>query len=137
MVPSSFVFLDEFPLTPNGKVDRKMLPAPESSGLTPRPFYEAPRTDLEMVVAGIWEEVLRAERVGVHDNFFALGGHSLLATGILLRVRDRYGIDLPLRTIFEAPTVHDLAERIGTQLWAARAATGDGGQLEECEEIEL
>lgn len=137
MVPSAFVYLDALPLTPNGKVDRKALPAPESTRPALDHLYQAPRTDVESTIAAMWGEVLRIGRVDIHDNFFELGGHSLLASGVVSRVRDRYGINLPLRTIFEAPTVQLLAGRIETLLWAARGAAGAPDESGEREEIEL
>jgi acyl carrier protein len=109
MVPSAFVTLESLPLTPNGKVDRRALPEPEL-----RPELEltfvAPRTPIEEMLASIWAGVLSIEQVGVHDNFFELGGHSLLATQVISRVRDTISIELPLRSLFEAPTIAELAE---------------------------
>ncbi|RYZ37608.1 MAG: amino acid adenylation domain-containing protein, partial [Myxococcaceae bacterium] len=112
MVPGTVVVLEALPLNANGKVDRKALPEPESpqSGST----YEAPRTELEASLAAIWAEVLRVPRVGVKDDFFTLGGHSLLATQVVSRVRAETGAELPLRALFEAPTVEALAKRLET-----------------------
>ncbi|MET0397710.1 MAG: amino acid adenylation domain-containing protein [Longimicrobiaceae bacterium] len=110
MVPAAFVAVDAIPLTPNGKVDRRALPAPEPS----RPAAEraAPRTPLEAEVAAIWTEVLGGEPVGVGDNFFELGGHSLRATQVVSRARGAFGVELSVRDLFDAPTVADFAARI-------------------------
>jgi amino acid adenylation domain-containing protein len=113
MAPSAFVFLDKLPLTPNGKVNRKALPAPDQSRPELERSYVAPRTALEEVLAQDWREVLNIERVGVHDNFFDLGGHSLLATRLMSRLQEDFQIDIPLRRLFEAPTVAGLAEAMG------------------------
>src|SRR6202020_855619 len=94
----------------NGKLDRAALPVPE--GGSSAAAYVAPRTPAEEVLAGIWAEVLRLDRVGVEENFFELGGHSLLATRVASRVRAAFGIELPLRALFEAPTVAGLAARV-------------------------
>ncbi|HEY0022709.1 MAG TPA: non-ribosomal peptide synthase/polyketide synthase [Longimicrobium sp.] len=110
MVPSAFVFLEALPLTPNGKVDRKALPAPELGSA--EEAYVAPRTPTEEVLAGIWAEVLRLERVGVEESFFDLGGHSLLGTRVVSRVREVFGVELPLRAVFERPVLRELAAEV-------------------------
>ena len=111
MIPSAFVVLDAMPLTPSGKVDRRALPAPEHTRAGLEDLV-TPRTPVEEAIAEIWIALLKLERVGVHDNFFALGGHSLLAAQLVARLRAAFGLDLPLRALFETPTVAGLAERI-------------------------
>jgi amino acid adenylation domain-containing protein len=112
MTPSAFGTLDELPLTPNGKVDRRALPAPDQARLDVEAAHVAPRTPAEEVIAGIWSQVLGVERVGVYDNFFELGGHSLLATQVISRVRGAFQIEAPLRSLFEGPTVAELAQGV-------------------------
>ncbi|HEX5706332.1 MAG TPA: amino acid adenylation domain-containing protein, partial [Pyrinomonadaceae bacterium] len=116
MIPSHFVLLDRLPLTPNGKVDRRALPAPDLSRASVAQEYEAPRTAVEELVAGLWSEVLGIKRVGVEDSFFDVGGHSLLATQLVSRLRDSFGVEIPLRRLFEAPTVRGIAAAIEDQL---------------------
>jgi amino acid adenylation domain-containing protein len=110
MVPNAFVMLEKFPLTPNGKVDRRALPAPEHTRPELEETYVAPRTPVQQSLAEIWADVLGVERVGVNDNFFHLGGHSLLAVQLFVRIRKWAGIDLPLAILFRSPTVRALAE---------------------------
>jgi amino acid adenylation domain-containing protein len=112
MVPSAFVFLDSLPVSSNGKVDRNQLPEPDQNRLNMEESYVAPSTPVEELLAGIWSELLKIEKLGVHDNFFDLGGHSLLATQVISRIRTTFRIDLPLRRLFEAPTVAGLAQAI-------------------------
>ena len=111
MIPAHFMVLDQMPLTANGKVDRQALPVADTTR-GDSAAYVAPRRPAEELVAGMWSEILRVPRIGVHDNFFELGGHSLLATQVVSRVREVFGIELPLRGLFESPTVAGLAETI-------------------------
>ncbi|MCY1047041.1 amino acid adenylation domain-containing protein [Corallococcus sp. bb12-1] len=126
MVPATFVTLATLPLTANGKVDRKALPAPEA-GLARREHHVAPRTTTERQLAELWAQVLRIERIGRKDHFFELGGHSLLATQVVSRVRATFGVELPLRALFEAPVLEQLALRVeqapSTQALPALVAT--------------
>ncbi|HEX8472730.1 MAG TPA: amino acid adenylation domain-containing protein, partial [Pyrinomonadaceae bacterium] len=112
MLPSAFVTLDEIPFTHNVKIDLRALPAPGETRLATDKSYAAPRTPTEELLASIWTKVLGVERVGIDDNFFELGGHSLLATQVMSRVRETFQVELPLRHLFESPTVTELARRI-------------------------
>ncbi|MFP2934577.1 condensation domain-containing protein, partial [Pyxidicoccus sp. 3LG] len=112
MVPSAFVSMEALPLTPSGKLARNQLPAPDAESLRGDAPFTGPRTPEEEKLASIFIEVLRLPRVSVTDSFFALGGHSLLATQVISRVRSSFGVELPLRTLFEAPTVAALTARI-------------------------
>ena len=115
MVPSAIVILEGLPLTSNGKLDRRALPAPDlHSQLSDK--YVAPRNSIEEILSGIWAQVLKVERVGIHDNFFELGGHSLLATQIISRIPEACGTSLPLRSLFKSPTVAQLSEVIASEL---------------------
>ncbi|HKV35211.1 MAG TPA: amino acid adenylation domain-containing protein [Pyrinomonadaceae bacterium] len=108
MTPQVFVMLEALPLTPNGKLDRRSLPAPDYSQARAKK-YQAPRTETETIVAEIWSDVLGEQQIGVDDNFFSVGGHSLLATQVISRIRQRFEIELPLRAMFESPTIAELS----------------------------
>jgi amino acid adenylation domain-containing protein len=110
MVPSAFVLLEAMPLTANGKIDRQSLPAPAYSAGEAE--YVAPRSHEESLLASLWQELLGVDQVGIHDSFFVLGGHSLLATRLIARLRADSGIELPIRALFETPTVAGLAARL-------------------------
>jgi amino acid adenylation domain-containing protein len=115
MVPAAYVALDALPLTPNGKLDRRALPMPSDTAFSQQ-AYEAPEGELELTLAAIWRELLGVERVGRNDNFFSLGGHSLLGVQVLSRVSRQLNITLPLRVLFEARTVRELAECINAEM---------------------
>jgi acyl carrier protein len=118
MVPAVVVVLAALPLTPNGKVDRRALPPPAFA--TSEENYVPPRNDVEDVLAGLWSNLLSVPRVGIADSFFDLGGHSLLATRLVSRIREVFRVELPLRQLFETPTVAGLA----TALQAAEQTPG-------------
>ena len=110
MMPAFFVMLDELPITDNGKIDRRALPAPvieDSDDET-----ASPRTPTEELLSQIWMDILRLRRVKVNENFFELGGHSLLATQVVSRVRETFNVELPLRALFESPTISELAQSV-------------------------
>jgi acyl-coenzyme A synthetase/AMP-(fatty) acid ligase/acyl carrier protein len=125
MVPSAVVLLEQLPLTANGKLDRAALPAPDAPDASEDAFV-APRTETEKALAAIWTEVLKREQVGVTDNFLALGGHSLLAIRVLGRISKTFGVRLPLRTLFDAPTIEQLAPRIEAERAPAAASAEPG-----------
>ncbi|HSK77695.1 MAG TPA: amino acid adenylation domain-containing protein [Thermoanaerobaculia bacterium] len=112
MVPSIFMVLEALPLSPNDKVDRKALPAPEGGRAGLSGEFVPPEGDVQERLAAIWADVLRIDRVGAHDNFFELGGHSLRATQVFARIEEAFHVELPLRTLFERPTVAGLAEAL-------------------------
>jgi len=139
MLPAAFVVLEQLPLTANGKVDRRALPPPdwlpaEQPSSTPQP----PRTSLEEELSETWAEVLGRQPPGINDNFFELGGHSLLATQLISRIRDRYGVEVPLRQFFETPTIVGLATYLNAQPAISKAVPDGGGSpLLSREEVEF
>ncbi|HLP88081.1 MAG TPA: amino acid adenylation domain-containing protein [Nostocaceae cyanobacterium] len=118
MIPTTFVPLQSLPLTTNGKVDRKALPAPDKVNAEVKESFVAPRNSLEEQLAGIWAEVLRVEKVGIYNNFFSLGGHSLLVTQLISRMRDALGLELLVQDVFTHPTIADLVVIITEKLVA-------------------
>lgn len=120
MIPAAFVILDTLPMTLNSKLDQRSLPAPEVSGSQIEGSRVAPRNEIEATLVGIWAELLKTDGIGVFDNFFELGGHSLLATQVSARIRKYMGVEVPVRSLFEEPTVAALA-RMVEQSYAAGA----------------
>ncbi|MEM7116112.1 MAG: amino acid adenylation domain-containing protein [Chloroflexota bacterium] len=117
MVPNAFVTLDAFPITPNGKLDRAALPAPSYARDEETEGFVTPRNALEFKLADAWKQVLKVDQVGIHDNFFDLGGHSLMALRLFSKIEAETGKKLPLSTLFEAPTIAQLAERLEDDGW--------------------
>ena len=118
MVPAAFVFVSEIPLMPTGKINRRALPEPDRTELSDQ--YVGPRTEMEALVCSLWAGILKLERVGIYDNFFELGGHSLLATQLVSRVCEAFGVEIPLRLLFEQPTVAGFTQGIETVLPVGR-----------------
>jgi acyl carrier protein len=112
MTPSAFVSLQTWPLTTNGKIDRRVLPAPDQNGYQPNEEFQQPRNEVEETLTGLWADALKLPAVGIHDNFFELGGHSLLAMRLMSRVRQRFQMEIELRVLFESPTVAGMAALI-------------------------
>ncbi len=135
MVPSAFVLLDAWPMTPSGKVDRRALPAPDGSRLDQGQVYVAPRNPVEQQLAETWAQVLGVERVGIHDNFFELGGHSLLATQLASRLRESFEVEVPLRRLFETPTIAHLSLLIAQTQIAQEDEEDIDALLAELEEL--
>jgi hypothetical protein len=117
MVPAAYVQLEALPLNHNGKIDRKNLPQPDTD--TPEEGYVGPRNATEETLCRLWQEVLRREHVGIHDNFFKIGGHSLMAARVATRMRESFKVDIPLRRMFEVPTIAQLAEVIDQAMQTA------------------
>ncbi|MCP5063167.1 MAG: AMP-binding protein, partial [Ignavibacteriae bacterium] len=108
MVPVSYIILEEFPLTPSKKIDLKALPIPDSSHKTVKAEYVQPRNETEKIISEIGKELLGIDRMGIYDNFFELGGHSLLATQFISKIQDEFKVEIPLRKLFENPTINDI-----------------------------
>jgi amino acid adenylation domain-containing protein len=117
MIPTVFVILDNLPLTPSGKVDRKTLPVPDSFRRNLEESYIAPTNPTEQQIANVWAEILKLEKVGIDDNFFDLGGYSLLGTKVITRLRQLFSVELSLRVLFELPTIAELADRVENLQW--------------------
>ncbi|HZR97744.1 MAG TPA: amino acid adenylation domain-containing protein [Chloroflexota bacterium] len=136
MVPAAFVVVPAFPLTPNGKIDRRALPAPEYRGQADA--FVAPRNATEEQIAAAWREVLGIAEIGIHDNFFDLGGHSLLATQLVGRLQGLFNVELPVYRVFEAQTIAAQADWIETLRWAAASGPAEGTLAhDERDEVEL
>jgi acyl carrier protein len=123
MIPSHFITLDALPLTPNGKIDRRALPAPTVA--PGERVIVPPQTPFEEIVAEVWSEVLTVDPISIHDNFFSLGGHSLLATQVMWRIRERFDLTLPVRVIFQQPTIAGLASCVEEAVLAELAELDD------------
>jgi hypothetical protein len=121
MLPAQFVVLKKMPRTPNGKLDRKALPAPSTDDEAPRSSAAAPRTPTEEIVAGVFRGVLGRTQIGAFDNFFDLGGHSLMAARLMSQLRTASDVDLPFRELFVHPTVAGLAESIDALQWLQKS----------------
>jgi acyl carrier protein len=111
MVPAAYVRLEQLPLTPSGKVDRRRLPAPDAEAYA-RTEYEEPQGETEQALAAIWAELLKVEQISRHDNFFSLGGHSLLAVRMVNALRARFDWVIPVRDVFAYPVLYELADRV-------------------------
>jgi acyl carrier protein len=130
MVPAAFVELADLPLTPNGKIDRAALPAPEAMR-SDRDEFVPPSGAVEEQLADMWAQVLGIDRIGARDNFFELGGHSLLATQVVSRIRDAFGVEIPLAALFDQPTIAETAEAI------TKATLGVDDGAKDYEEFEI
>jgi aspartate racemase len=120
MLPRAFVFLDTLPLTPNGKIDRRALPVPDNRRQEPEKTFIAPRDELELKLAHIWEKILDIQPIGMKDNFFNLGGYSLLAVRLFSQIEKELRHNIPLATLFQAPTIEQLASVIRKKEWSAQ-----------------
>jgi len=135
MAPSLYVWLEKMPLTSNGKIDRMALPEAKEAGIARKREYVAPSGPVEETLADIWSELLGVEKVGVHDNFFELGGHSLLLTQVVLRVRLAFSSDMPLRALFDAPTIKQLSVAIVAEQLSEADSTEAAELLQELQRL--
>ena len=137
MVPSALVYMDVLPITPNGIVDKRALHEPISADFVSTEYVSA-RNDIEACLIDIWQQVLEVDRVGIYDDFFDLGGHSLLINRVSIQLKQKIGVDLPLRTLFEVPTISALSEIINAlQLPAVEPEVNSDLDDEEFEEGSL
>jgi hypothetical protein len=125
MIPCDFVVLDGLPTTTGGKVDRRALASVAAGTRDSGAAFVAPRNEVEIAIAAIWQQVLGISRVGIHGNFFAVGGHSLLATQVASRLRTRFGVDFQLRELFEHPTISEIASALGTRMAYSHTESGE------------
>ncbi|HEU4508570.1 MAG TPA: amino acid adenylation domain-containing protein [Pyrinomonadaceae bacterium] len=135
MMPSAFVMLDALPLTPSGKIDRKALPRPDRARPQRETAFVAPRTPLEQDLVNIWRELLGIEQIGIHDKFFELGGHSLLLTRLASRIHRTFGVEVPLRVLFNTPTVVDMTTAIAARQVEHEDQTEAHNLLEELKKL--
>jgi acyl carrier protein len=119
MLPAHYIQLEQMPLTPSGKTDRRNLPSPSVSSISRKENYIAPRTETEKKVTAIWEETLEKDKIGVTDNFFETGGHSLKVIQLIGRINRSFDLDLSLRVLFDNPTIESLSEEIENRYWAS------------------
>ncbi len=126
MLPSSFIRLAEFPISSHGKLDRAALPLPDSTNTLSDDAFEPPKSKVEEITAGFVSRLIGVDRIGRDDNFFTLGGHSLMGAQLIAKVRETFGIDLPLRTLFDAPTIQGISAEIERMIYAKVAAMSEG-----------
>ena len=137
-MPSAFVLVEAMPLTPNGKLDRRRLPAPDVEQADPQRVFVPPDTPTEQLLAEIWREILGIERISRHDSFFSLGGHSLLAVQVIGRLYKIFQVEVYLRLMFEAPTLSEFAEQLDTLLWIKNSASAPAASpVEDREEFSV
>jgi acyl carrier protein len=137
MLPSAYIFLEDLPLTPSGKLDRLRLPAPRASDFEARVCHEEPQTPLEAELAAMWEEVLGLGTVGRADNFFVIGGNSLKSIQVLVRLKEKFGIEVSVRNFFASPTIEGLASLIEQALVDLVASLSDAEAEQRLEELEV